>query len=90
MSNSLGEIMKTDREILEVAASKSGTDLSAISKKYDCDWMDIWNPLENRINAFDLMVKMELLTNNRLEFDEAIEKYPDDIMRAVVMASENC
>lgn len=58
----------TDRELLERAARNAGVDLAAISKKYQADWQEVWNPLDNRINAFDLLVALRMY----VEFQEGL------------------
>ena len=80
--NLIGGVKMTNREILEFAAKAGGIDLDAIAKKYDCDWMDIWDPFHNRICAFDLIVAcgMELVIDNEYGFSSA-EKTGDIFSR---------
>lgn len=86
--------MTTDRKLLELAAKAAGIDLAEIADKYEADWMGVWNPLEIRSNAFDLMVTLELestFDNGQVHVGNATEPFGLDksaaARRAIVRAA---
>jgi len=83
-----------DKAMLERAARAAKVDLAAIEKKYQVDWVDIWNPLDNRINAFNLMLVLELpvaFDNGQCIVGGVVESFGVDkgaaLRRAIVRAA---
>ena len=52
--------MKTDRELLELAAKAIGLDLVKYSSHLKDDWIDFWNPLTDDGDALRLAVKLRM------------------------------